>query len=239
MIYTNHQDVDEHMASSNQEKPMPESIGFYSTAQVARLARIPLSTLYTWKKHGIIKPSVLIVDGDKTIEEGYSYADLTIIRIMRALREDQLDLTSAGVALRHLYERLGPPSKGWVNANVYLVGKRIYAYKLDDWSTTAATQFGQRVEERVFGDLFRELKQQEEEGSILVPRDFNAFVEINPRVMGGQPVVKGTRVPTSILSMLRRRGKTITEIAHLYRPIAKVTIAKAIEYEEFLDSAIA
>jgi uncharacterized protein (DUF433 family) len=179
------------------------------------------------------------MDNDLVVLDGYSYADLTIIKILRALREDQIDLSSAGIALKHLWERLGPPSRGWADARVYLVGKRIYAEKQDQWETTAATQFGQKVETRLFGDLFRELKEQEEEGSILIPKDFRAFVEITPKVMGGQPVVRGTRVPTSILAILRAKGKSIKELARLYKPIPKGSIEKVIAYEDFLDKAIA
>ena len=218
---------------------MAEWQGFYSTFQVSRLARIPTSTLYDWKARGIIKPSLKLMDGDLVVLEGYSYADLTIIRIMRALRQDQLNLNSVGVALRHLYERLGPPDHGWADANVYIVGKRIYAEKQDEWETTAATQLGQKVETRVFGDLFKELREQEEGGSILVPKEFSTAVEINPKVMGGQPVVRNTRVPTSILATLREKGKSLAEIARLYKPIPKGAIEKAIEYECYLDSALA
>ena len=153
---------------------------------------------------------------------------LTIIKIMRLLREDRLDLTSVGVALRHLCDRLGPPSKGWVDAHVYIVGRKVYAELPDEWEPTAATQFGQKVETRLFGDLFSILRDQEEEGAILIPKDYLRYVEINPRVMGGEPVVRGTRLPTSILAMLRSKGRSLNDIAALYKPISKETIAKAI-----------
>ena len=218
---------------------MSEWQGFYSTAQVSRLAGVPLRTLYDWKARGIIVPSVRVMDKDLLVIDGYSYADLTIIRILRALREDRINLTSAGIALRHLLERLGPPSHGWANAHVYLVGNRIYAEKEDQWDTTAATQFGQKVETRMFGDLFKDLKEGEEEGSILVPADLRAFVDIDPDVMGGQPVVRGTRVPTSILAMLKAQGKSVLELARLYYPIPKKAIERAVEYEEYLDKALA
>ena len=216
---------------------MVEWQGFYSTAQVARLARVPLRTLYEWKDREIIKPSVQVMDDNSLIVEGYSYADLTIIRVLRALREDQIDLTSAGVAIRHLWDRLGEPSLGWADANVYLVDNHIYAEKQDEWETTEATRFGQKVETRLFGDFFGELREQEEEGSIVVPKDFRVFVEIDPDVMGGQPVVRGTRVPTSILATLKEQGTSVSQLAHLYRPIPEEAIGKAIEYEEYLDKA--
>ena len=209
--------------------------GFYSTPQVARLAQVPLSTLYDWKARKIITPSMRVMDGNNQVLDGYSYADLTIIKILRALREDKLDLRHAGIALRHLWDRLGQPSHGWADAQVFIVGSRIYAIKEDEWETTVATQFGQKIETRFFGDLVDILQETEEEGSLLIPKDYRAYVEIDPTIMGGQPVVYGTRVPTSILGMLRKQGRTVTELAKLYFPIPRKTIAKAIEYESFLD----
>ena len=211
--------------------------GFYSTPQVARLARVPVSTLYNWKKRGIIAPSVELVNvNGQVIEAGYTYANLVIIKIMRALREDRMDLTSVGVALRHMYERLGPPSEGWSDANVYIVGNKIFAEKPDDWQTTSATGFGQRVDTRVFGDLFPLLRAQEEEGSILIPRDYTAYVEIDPSIMGGQPVVRNTRVPTSLFPTLLDKGKSIDDLIRLYSPIPRETIEKTVEFEKYLDS---
>ena len=217
---------------------MAEWQGFYSTRQVSRLARVPLSTLYNWKERGISVPSVEVVDKDGyVVEEGYSYTDLTIIKIMRALREDRLDLSSVGIALRHMYERLGPPSEGWSDANVYIVGSKIFAEKSDEWHTTSATGFGQRVATRLFGDLFPLLREQEEEGSILVPRDYSEYVEINPSIMGGQPVVRNTRIPTSLFPTLLAKGKSIDDLIRLYYPISRETIEKTVEFEKYLDSA--
>ena len=217
---------------------MAEWQGFYSTPQVSRLARVPLSTLYSWKERAVIMPSVEVVDKDGyVVEEGYSYADLTIIKIMRALREDRLDLSSVGVALRHMYERLGPPSEGWSDANVYIVGNKIFAEKSDEWHTTSATGFGQRVATRLFGDLFPLLREQEEEGSILVPRDYSEYVEINPSIMGGQPVVRNTRIPTSLFPTLLAKGKSMDDLIRLYYPIPRETIEKTVEFEKYLDSA--
>jgi len=218
---------------------MSEWQGFYPTSQVSRLARVPRRTLYEWRRRGIIAPSISLRNehGD-IVDVGYSYADLTIIKIMRALRDDQLDLASVYIALRHLFDRLGPPSRGWTDAHVYIKNNRVYAEKLDEWDLTAATQFGQKAERRLFGNMFEELRELEEPGAILVPEQFRPYVQISPSVMGGEPVLRNTRIPTSILAVLKKRGKPLTELARAYSPIQKKAIAKAIEYEEFLDTAI-
>ncbi len=220
-------------------RPVKQWQGLYSTAQVVRLARIPTSTLYSWKAKGILKPSLVIMDGDTVVDYGYSYADLTIARLMRALRDKKLNLKSVGIVLHHLFERLGPPSKGWADAYIYIAGNRVFAEKrqADEWGVTAATGYGQRVESRLFGDLFEELRNMEEGGSILIPQAFSKAVDIDPRIMDGEPVVKDTRIPTHTLFAKFIAGKTIDELARLYG-LAKHLIEKVIDYELFLQTPI-
>ncbi len=210
--------------------------GFYSLAQVSRISGVPSRTLGEWRQRGIIRPSLDMTDETgKVIADGYSYADLTIIRLMWALRKDRLDFKSAGVALRHLYERLGPVRRGWADARVYFVGNRIFAERpADEWGTTVATQFGQTVETRLFGDLFDELRELEEGASFLVPREYRPYVDISPSVMGGEPVVRGTRLPTAVLAGLALKRK-LAHLVRIYSPLPREFIEKAIEYEKHLD----
>lgn len=207
--------------------------GYYSTSQVARLAGIPGSTLYKWKRKGIVRPTVQIFSGDKLVEEGYSYADLAIIKLLRGLRNKQINLRSLAIVLRHLFDRLGSfNNPEWELSHIYILGKEVYAQKPDEWDTTVATRHGQKLMLR-FAELF------EEEAGILVPKDFENYVEINPDIMDGQPVVRNTRLPTATLAMMHQQGSSYSELAELYAPIPRRTIQKAIEYELNLDKAAA
>lgn len=153
---------------------------------------------------------------------------------MRGLRSRQLNLRSVAVALRHLYSRFGPlTGTGWANAHVFVVGEDAFAQKPDEWETTAATQYGQKAEMRVLGELF------EEEAAFLITRAFSAYVEINLNVMDGQPVLRDTRVLTSTVSMMYQEGASLSELAELYTPIPRIHIRKAIEFEESLDKVLA
>ncbi|GEM_PF-6795859 len=206
--------------------------GFYSASHVSRLTGVPLSTLYIWKKQGIIRPSVRIINAEGKVEDGYTYADLAMIKLLRALRLKQLNLKSIVRTLRHLFERFGlPNSDGWSNVHVYVIGKHVYAQKPDNWDTTVATKYGQKGEMRVLGEVF------EEEGAYLVPKSFGSYVEINPYIMGGEPIVKDTRVPTAMLSMLFKEGILIDKLVDLYYPIPASSIEKAIAFEKSLDEA--
>jgi len=219
---------------SQLSRPVIESQGFYSTSQVSRLARIPTSTIYEWRRRGIIRPSLELVEGGLLADEGYSYSDLTLIRIIKALRDRHLDFDSAAKALRHLYERLGPPDRGWANEKVYVIGNRIYVDRPDEWQVTDATELGQKVMEMLFGDLFEELREGDEEASIIVPPQFRKYVQVKPEVMGGEPVVRDTRIPTATLVALLA-NHDINELKKLYRRIPPEKIEKAIEYERYLD----
>lgn len=215
-------------------RPVIESHGFYSTSQVSRLARIPVSTLYEWRRRGIIRPSLEFVEGGLVADEGYSYSDLTLVRIIKALRDKHLDFDSAAKAIRHLYDRLGPPDRGWANEKVYVIGNRIYVDKPDEWQVTDATELGQKVMEVLFGDLFDELREGDKEASIIVPPQYRKYVQVKPNVMGGEPVVRDTRIPTATLIALLA-NHDINELKKLYRRIPPEKIDKAIEYERYLD----
>ena len=159
--------------------------------------------------------------------------------MIRALREQRTDFKSASVALHHLYDRLGPPSSGWADARVYFHGNRIYAEQQDEWDVTAATQGGQKVETQVFGNLFEELRLRdlEEGASVIVPPEFRKYVEIDPDVMSGEPVVRGTRIPTAVLAALKRTGKSVAQLAKMYGSVSTRTIQRALAYEQYLDAS--
>lgn len=206
--------------------------GFYSTEQVSRLAGIPRRILYLWKKNSVITPSVRIIDASGKTEEGYSFADLAIAKVLYALKSKKLNLRSAVIAFRHLYDRFGAPTtEGWADAHVFIVKKEVFAQKPDDWDTTLATKGGQRADVRVLGQLV------EEQGALLVPKQFSEYVEINPDVMDGEPVIRETRVPTSILALMSGEGTSIARLAELYAPIPVTTIEKAIEFERSIDES--
>lgn len=218
---------------------MAEWQGFYTTRQVSRLTRIPTRTLYEWKARGIIRPSLQLEEEGMVADEGYSYADLTLIRILKALRDRQLDFDSAAKALHHMYERLGPPDKGWANERVHIVGNQIFVDRPDEWEATEATKLGQKVATVIFGELFDELRDLEEGASIIIPPQFRPYIDINPNVMGGEPVVRHTRLPTAVLRTMLAKYKKMSKLVALYHPIPKKAIKKAIEYERYLDEQTA
>ena len=66
-------------------------------------------------------------------------------------------------------------------------------------------------------------------------------IEINPRIMVGKPVVKGTRIPVELILKMLSQGMSIKEILEEYPHLTKEDIqaclayaAQALEVEEVL-----
>ena len=59
-------------------------------------------------------------------------------------------------------------------------------------------------------------------------------LDANPAVMGGTPVIRHTRVPTSLIYRLRSEGLSPAQIKDMYPGIDGGAIAAAEEFEEQL-----
>jgi uncharacterized protein (DUF433 family) len=55
-------------------------------------------------------------------------------------------------------------------------------------------------------------------------------IEINPKILMGKPVFKGTRIPLYVISDLIAEGMTNNEITNLYPDLNKDDIKSAIQF---------
>ncbi len=55
-------------------------------------------------------------------------------------------------------------------------------------------------------------------------------IEINPKIMLGKPVIKGTRIPVYLIVKLVAQGLTVEEILRDYPHLTKKDIHNALEY---------
>ncbi|HEX4047953.1 MAG TPA: DUF433 domain-containing protein [Elusimicrobiota bacterium] len=58
-------------------------------------------------------------------------------------------------------------------------------------------------------------------------KDWHGFIAIDPKILGGKPVIKGTRVPVHVLVGEFRGGMTAVEIARQYR-VSKEAVLAAV-----------
>ena len=214
-----------------------KSLGFYTLPQASRITQVPLWTLNSWRRNGIILPSAEWVDEINKEHLGHTFDTVVFIRLLRILREKEITLFEAVKAVERLRERFGPPSKKWADAKIFVYGKDVYVHDSSDtWDTTVATRKNQKVAEFIFGNEFVRLRERAD--ALLIPKQFMNHVEIDPSIQNGLPIVLDTVVQTSLIHKLRQQGYKYTDIQEMYSFIPKPKIIGAEEYETFLDQKV-
>lgn len=59
---------------------------------------------------------------------------------------------------------------------------------------------------------------------------YDKYIEINPKVMVGKPVIKGTRIPVGLILNLLANDYTVEKIIKAYLPLTKKQIEAALAY---------
>ncbi len=211
-------------------------LGFYTSAQASRIALVSSWTLSNWKRNGIIIPTVTWIDEFHKEHAGHSFETVVFMRLLRLLRDKDISLYMAVGALRRLKERFGTPSRRWADARLFVYRQDAFVYEekdRDKRGTTAVTRYNQKVLDIIFGEHFAFLKERAD--ALLIPERFMNFVEIDPAVQNGLPIVLGTKIMTSIIHDLSLQNYRPEDIHSMYPFIPKARIVGAEEYEAFLD----
>ena len=61
-------------------------------------------------------------------------------------------------------------------------------------------------------------------------------ITVDPEIMGGQPCIRGMRIPVSLIIRLIAAGKTVKEILEDYPELEEEDIRQALEYAAWLTS---
>ena len=213
-----------------------QSLGFYSSAEAARIARVTRWTVNAWRRHGVIVPSARWTDELDKTHLGYTFETVVFLRLIRMLRGKNVTLLDAVTAMKLLRERFGSPSIDWAGIGIFVYGKgNVYVHRQDDWGTTSLTRPHQKVAELLFGTEFQRLKERAD--ALLVPNEFLDYVEIDPSIQNGLPIVEGTTVLTGVIHRLRKQEYEYMDIQQMYPFISDTKIIGAEAYELFLDKA--
>lgn len=55
-------------------------------------------------------------------------------------------------------------------------------------------------------------------------------IDVNAKVLAGKPVIKGTRIPVSLILNLMTNGYTINRICHAYPELTQDDVKAALRY---------
>ncbi|MEQ1701237.1 MAG: DUF433 domain-containing protein [Ilumatobacteraceae bacterium] len=199
--------------------------GRYTAERAAQLSGIPRSTLYDWQRLHVYVP-----DFPNGHPMGWSYRDLVYVRVLAWLRNDvKTPRPVAAARVRTLKEQVAAGRTVTVlqadketlaadgNASDPVHGEsRLFVDMLHSFDLTAAVEdFGRH--ERLWGP------------NLVTP---SRHTHISPWVLGGDPCVENTRIPTSAIYVLRtERGLSADQIADLYPGLDPDKAVDAYELE--------
>lgn len=214
--------------------PRIKSLGFFTPAEASRIAQVPQWTVNSWRRGGIVIPSVEWIDELDKVHIGHTFETVVFLRLIRMLRDKSITLLESVKAVNQLRRRFGVPSKKWFNVKIWVAAKDVFVndYR-DGWDSTVLTKGHQKVAEFFFGEEFRLLKDRAD--ALLIPEQFMQYVEIDPAIKNGLPIVLGTSVTTSLIHKLRQRKCNYRDIHDMYPFIPRNKIIGAEKYEIFLD----
>ncbi|MBA7697756.1 hypothetical protein ES703_106426 [subsurface metagenome] len=225
------------MANILAKEPEVKSLGFYTSAEASRIAQVPIWTVHSWRRHGIVIPSVEWTDELNKVHIGHTFETVVFFRIIRLLRDKGTSLLTAVRAVKSIRERLGTPSVRWANAKFFVRNKEIIVSdETDGWESTVATKGHQKVAELLFGDEFKRLKERAD--ALLIPEQFMDYVEIDPSIQNGLPIILGTTILTDVIYKLHIQGYEYPDIKDMYPFVSDDKIIGTRDYELFLDRAI-
>jgi uncharacterized protein (DUF433 family) len=59
-------------------------------------------------------------------------------------------------------------------------------------------------------------------------------IEINPKILGGKPIIKNTRIPIYIILQMLKDGATFKKIIEEYPQLTEEDIRAALEYSIYI-----
>ncbi len=215
---------------------------FYSLKEAARLAGITRARLRRWVRMGVATPSRELTTADsRRLAEGFSLSDVGYLHLLKHLVEKGVPFERAVLTLHHFFKRFGPPGPQWREAIVSFrsspEGKQVVAYAPDEWLATLAIPGAEGAGQRFFDLLEDLLPVGVSLESLLVPKEYLSFVEIDPRKADGLPVVRGTRIRTSDVRVVAERYGVTAVTQDYYPAIRPEAVGRVIEFEHYLDRA--
>ena len=203
--------------------------GMYSAKTASRIARVRPQSFQAWIKANLLQPHKVDIGSQR--ENTYSYDDLLLIRLIVRLKKEGATPKSIRVALNTVEYMSDGSRKAWKNAHM-LVDDGVVVVIFPDrreWNPVAASHGSQKMAEVFFPELIEELRNE------LVPRERFNHIEIDPEILGGAPVIRGTRISTrAVMSVLESGG----DPSEVYPSLSEEQIAEIEDYENsFLKAA--
>lgn len=192
--------------------------GALRTRMVARLTGVSLRQLWLWHNSGLIRAH--IVPGAPGYPRLYSWIDYMKVRAAKKLLADGLSIQKIRVAIEYLDQDV----PDWYLMPVHGFSRRVLVQQGE--ATYVAARFRQQAFSSVLDGVLRSLVT---EGALGELNRFSDCVDMNPEIVSGNPVVKGTRLETQFIATLATSGVPTEQVADIYR-LTPHQVFRAIEF---------
>lgn len=196
-------------------------IGYYTAAEVARLAGVSARRIGQWARHEIILPSVA-----RRPRNVYSYADAGEAVLAHYLVNQGKKPREIRQMVQHLRETYGQ----WPLANAPLEHEgKLVVIRGEDGLYDVAHPNGHKVLEGTFIDL-REIRNALSYGGWVSLGKRREYIEVDPDRHSGEPVIRGRRLSTSRVAALAEDRDGRLALLKDYE-LSDAEIDAAVEYE--------
>jgi uncharacterized protein (DUF433 family) len=201
-------------------------IGAFSEEQTEHLAKVSRHQLREWANRGLLKPSYGVEDSHVPYGRIYSFRDVVSARVLGQLRAFNVPYRELVAVHKKLSAKSDAP---WASAVLYVCGKEVvvaepgtrHRHKL----LTGQQVFDIPLKVAISGVREAIAKLNERTDNKRGKIDRERFVA------QGQYVIKGTRIPASLIASFARAGYTTEQILREYPDLAAEDVAAALRFE--------
>jgi uncharacterized protein (DUF433 family)/DNA-binding transcriptional MerR regulator len=203
----------------------PQAIGYYTAADVARLAGVSPRRVGRWAREGIILPSV-----SKARPHIYSYADAGEAILAHYLVEQGKRPKDIKEIVHLLREQYGP----WPLATAPLAhdGRLLVAKDTERGTWVSLDRPEHDVMDATLLNL-KDIREALERGGWVSYTTPRSHIEVDPDRRSGAPVIRGKRITTTFVADLARTPAGVTTLREDY-DLTQAEIDDAVGYESDL-----
>ena len=205
---------------------MNELIPAFTPEHAENLAGISRARLAYWVRTGLIKPRFVEPERWLSYKYLYSFRDLVAIRTLAVLREQGVSLQTLRMVNEQLQEHYEDP---WSTMRFGMLGELVVFYDPD----SGLVRDGARPPQALFKlDMVEIINTLRDKVGIFrgrKPEDYGRVEQVK-RVMGGQPVIAGTRITANAVWNFHTAGYSAAAIGEQYPDLTGEDIQEAIRY---------
>lgn len=200
----------------------------FTSDTVSRLTGLSVRQLHHWDRTNFFVPTFADPERRRPQSRVYSFDDVVGLRTIADLRRQGVSFPELK-KVRRFFD--SDHNRDWASRRFWVVGNRVFFSEGD--AVVAARPLGQLVEPRVLelGPVAEDVRAAVRALGQRFKDQIGAVVR-DRMIMGGAPIIAGTRIPTATVDWFYRNGYSIPDILQNFPRLTPDDIRAAVEYQE-------